>query len=268
MTKLVDSYSPADRSVPLRDLTVGDALRNAAADSPDMVGLVAGIPGVDRRWTFAEMLAEAERVAGALGPLLSRRADRGVGAQPARVGVARVRRRPRGCRAGHGQPRVPASRAGVRARSVGQLPASCWWTSGAATRCEPRSTRYEPTSTLREVVLFDGVGGIPGLGRSTGAARGRPRRSRTDPVHVGHDRLPEGRVAPPRRTDRQRRALRAGRQRSARAMSMSTRCRCSTPRGCVLGALGIDPVARGACPGDRVRPGLRARARSNANGAP
>ncbi len=66
MTKLVDSYSPADHSVPLRDLTVGDALRNAAADSPDMVGLVAGIPGVDRRWIFAEMLAEAERIAAAL----------------------------------------------------------------------------------------------------------------------------------------------------------------------------------------------------------
>ena len=66
MTKLADSYWPADRSVPLRDLTVGALLREAATDSPDVIGLVAGIPGDDRRWTFAEMLAVAEQVAGAL----------------------------------------------------------------------------------------------------------------------------------------------------------------------------------------------------------
>jgi len=66
MPKLTESYWPADRSVPLRDLTVGDLLREAAKDSPDVVGLVAGVPGVDRRWTFAEVLAEAEQVARAL----------------------------------------------------------------------------------------------------------------------------------------------------------------------------------------------------------
>src|SRR5439155_20178387 len=64
--KLTESYWPADQSVALRDLTVGELLREAAEDSPDAVGLVAGVPGVDRRWTFAEMLAEAERVAAAL----------------------------------------------------------------------------------------------------------------------------------------------------------------------------------------------------------
>ncbi len=63
---LTESFWPADGSVPLRDLTVGDLLREAAQDSPDVVGLVAGVPGVDRRWTFAEMLADAEQVAAAL----------------------------------------------------------------------------------------------------------------------------------------------------------------------------------------------------------
>jgi fatty-acyl-CoA synthase len=63
---LIESYWPADGSVPLRNLTVGDLLREAAEDSPDVVGLVAGVPGIDRRWTFAEMLADAERVAAAL----------------------------------------------------------------------------------------------------------------------------------------------------------------------------------------------------------
>jgi len=66
MAKLTEAYWPADRSVALRNLTVGALLREAAADSPDVVGLVAGVPGVDRRWTFAEMLVEAERVAAAL----------------------------------------------------------------------------------------------------------------------------------------------------------------------------------------------------------
>jgi len=66
MTKLTESYWPADQSVPLRDLTVGDLLREAAKDSPDVVGLVAGVPDVDKRWTFAEVLAEAEQVARAL----------------------------------------------------------------------------------------------------------------------------------------------------------------------------------------------------------
>ncbi len=63
---LTESFWPADGSVPLRDLTVGDLLREAAHDSPAVVGLVAGVPGVDRRWTFSEMLAEAEQVAAAL----------------------------------------------------------------------------------------------------------------------------------------------------------------------------------------------------------
>src|ERR1043166_2087569 len=100
MMKLTESYWPADRSVPLRDLTVGDLLREAAKDSPDGVGLGAGGAG------------GAPRVAGGRRParaLLARRASRSVGPESAGVGAARVRRR--ACRrcAGHGQPRVPAS---------------------------------------------------------------------------------------------------------------------------------------------------------------
>ena len=63
---LTEARWPADTSVPLRNLTVGDLLREAAADSPDATALVAGVPGVDRRWTFAEVLADAEKVAAAL----------------------------------------------------------------------------------------------------------------------------------------------------------------------------------------------------------
>jgi fatty-acyl-CoA synthase len=64
--ELSEAYWPADTSVAIRDITVGDLLREAAFDAPDGVGLVAGAPGDDRRWNFAELLAESERVADAL----------------------------------------------------------------------------------------------------------------------------------------------------------------------------------------------------------
>jgi len=64
--ELSEAYWPADDSISVRDLTVGDLLREAAADAPDRTGLVAGAPGDDRRWTFGELLTEAERVAAAL----------------------------------------------------------------------------------------------------------------------------------------------------------------------------------------------------------
>jgi len=66
MSKLTESYWPADTSVPLRNLTVGELLREAAFDAPDVVGLVAGVPDDDRRWTFAEMLRLAEQIAASL----------------------------------------------------------------------------------------------------------------------------------------------------------------------------------------------------------
>jgi fatty-acyl-CoA synthase len=65
---LTASLWPADTSVPLVELTVGDLLREAAADAPDRVALVAGAPDPEarRRWTYAELLADSERLAGGL----------------------------------------------------------------------------------------------------------------------------------------------------------------------------------------------------------
>jgi acyl-CoA synthetase (AMP-forming)/AMP-acid ligase II len=42
---LSTSYWPADFSQPVVDLTVGDALRGAAAEAPDATALVEGAPG-------------------------------------------------------------------------------------------------------------------------------------------------------------------------------------------------------------------------------
>src|SRR3954470_16420616 len=65
---LTSSYWPADTSEPVLDLTVGRLLREAVADAPDRTALVAGVPDPSqrRRWTYAELLADAERVARAL----------------------------------------------------------------------------------------------------------------------------------------------------------------------------------------------------------
>jgi fatty-acyl-CoA synthase len=62
------SYQPADQSEPILDVSLGDALRSAAAAWPRRVALVEGIPDKEarRRWTFEELLTEAETVARAL----------------------------------------------------------------------------------------------------------------------------------------------------------------------------------------------------------
>jgi fatty-acyl-CoA synthase len=67
-TPLTASYWPADTSEPVLDLTVGLLLRQTAAAVPDRTALVAGMPdaAARQRWTYAELLADAERVAHAL----------------------------------------------------------------------------------------------------------------------------------------------------------------------------------------------------------
>jgi len=65
---LTTSHWPKDESRPVHDTTVGDVLRAAAAAAPDRVALMAGVPDPAgrRRWTYAELLADAERAAKAL----------------------------------------------------------------------------------------------------------------------------------------------------------------------------------------------------------
>lgn len=66
--KLEESYWAADCSAELIDCSLGDLLRRVAAEVPDRVALVDGVqdPESRRRWTYAEFLADAERVARAL----------------------------------------------------------------------------------------------------------------------------------------------------------------------------------------------------------
>ena len=56
-TPLTTSYWPADTSEPVLETTVGDVLREAAAQAPDVIALVEGGPDPEkrRRWTYAEL---------------------------------------------------------------------------------------------------------------------------------------------------------------------------------------------------------------------
>ena len=66
--QLMESYWPAHTGEPVRDLTLGALLRDAAAAEPDRLALVDGVAdaGARREWTYAELLADAERAARAL----------------------------------------------------------------------------------------------------------------------------------------------------------------------------------------------------------
>ena len=65
---LVQSYVAADVSAPLLESTVGGVLRAAAAAAPDVVALVEGSAGASlrRRWTYSQLLHDADTVARAL----------------------------------------------------------------------------------------------------------------------------------------------------------------------------------------------------------
>jgi fatty-acyl-CoA synthase len=67
------AYWPADTGQPVLELTTGDLLRQAAADAGEQTALVevappdapslSGADRTDRRWTYRELLAEAEQCA-------------------------------------------------------------------------------------------------------------------------------------------------------------------------------------------------------------
>ena len=61
------SYWPADQTEPFLEISIGDALRNAAERWENDVALVGGVGGTERRrWTYGELLTQSRKVAGAL----------------------------------------------------------------------------------------------------------------------------------------------------------------------------------------------------------
>lgn len=67
-TPLQESYWAAEPSRGVRDITVGELLREAAAVAPGRLALVDAVPdpAARREWTYAELLTDVERVARAL----------------------------------------------------------------------------------------------------------------------------------------------------------------------------------------------------------
>ncbi len=65
---LVKSYWPAEDTGEVRDISLGQLLREAAASVPDRPALVNGVADPDQRtiWNYTEFLEEAERAARAL----------------------------------------------------------------------------------------------------------------------------------------------------------------------------------------------------------
>lgn len=68
MSELATSYWRAEDSREIEDATVGEALRRAAAEAPDVTALVAGAPDPKerRRWSYADLLDQTELTARAL----------------------------------------------------------------------------------------------------------------------------------------------------------------------------------------------------------
>ncbi len=65
---MTQSYAKGPETPAVRDITIGDALREAVADEPDRIALIAGDadPAARREWTYTELLDEAECLARAL----------------------------------------------------------------------------------------------------------------------------------------------------------------------------------------------------------
>lgn len=65
---LTESYWPAEETGEVREITVCELIRHAAATVPDRLALVDCLPdpAARRSWTYAEFLADCERVARAL----------------------------------------------------------------------------------------------------------------------------------------------------------------------------------------------------------
>jgi len=63
-----ESYAVGPNEPTVRDITIGDALAEAAAEHPERVALIVGKadPAERRQWTYAELYQQAQTVARAL----------------------------------------------------------------------------------------------------------------------------------------------------------------------------------------------------------
>ena len=150
MLVMSESYAIGSSTPPVRDLTIGGLLREAAAAEPDRVALVAGIadPAARRSWTYAELLDEATTAARALcarssNPVIGSRC----GPRTIRNGSSSSsRRRSPGTILVTVNPAFRCRRSRVRAHSSRGRSAWSRPTSSAVPRCWRRSRRSRRTA--------------------------------------------------------------------------------------------------------------------------
>ena len=213
------SYWPADPGE-VRDVTVCETIRHAAATVPDRVALVDCLadPATRREWTYAELLADAERAARAL---LARFAlgDRiAVWAPNSAVwiilqqGVAMA-----GMVIVALNPAYRTRELEFVLRESGAVGLFCVDSYRDFAMRELVDDIRPGLPELREVFSFSGWDDVLAGGNRHGAADRVARRSPAGPVHLRHHRLPQGRDAAPQgpgqRGDVRGRAVRIRRRR-------------------------------------------------------
>ena len=176
----------------------------------------AGAPGARRghagapRWTYAQLLDEAERAARAL----LARFEPGervavVGQQPAGVGDPAARRGPGRHHRRDRQPGAARARAGARARQVARSPACSWSRPTAGPTWRGCSRASSSRTCARSSPSPSGTRSWPAPPTPTLPVVD-PRRPRADPLHQRHHRHAQGRrPAPPRRGQQRPPLLRA-----------------------------------------------------------
>ncbi len=235
MTAALPSYSSGTSSVPLLGDTIGDNLARTVARFPDREALVDVPTG--RRWTYAR----AGRRRGRARPRPARGRGRQVGdrvgiwspncagVDPAAVRDGQGRRD-----AGQRQPGLPQPRAGLRRQPVRAC--GCW-SAPSRTRARTTAAMVEQVRgecpALTDVVFIGEPGWDELVGRGAGVdperlaermAGARHRRPDQHPVHLGHDRLPQGRdPEPPQHPQQRLLRRRAG---AATPSTTGSACRC------------------------------------------
>ena len=207
---LTKSHVAGPTTPAVREMTFGDLLRKAAEAAPDRLALIAGVPDpkLRRQWTYAEFYREAQRTARAL---LSR-------FKPGERIAVWAQNLPEWMMLEFG-----AGMAGMilvtvnpafRAREVEYVlkqsrSAGVFVVNGF--RGNPMLETVQAVAPncpeLREIICFRRLGCLHRRRRRREhqAAGGQSRRSRHDPVHLGHHGLSEGRPASSSRTAQQRR---------------------------------------------------------------
>ena len=219
-------------------------------------------PGLPRDVPRAVGAGRARRARPARPRRAQGRPRRHLGAEPLRVGGHPVRHRAHRRDPRQHQPGLQGSRAGVRA---GASPASaCWcWRAASArpttSRCSTRSARSvrelresgRARATTGRTFLADGSEVAEADLEASARRRFRSRRSDQHPVHLGHDRRPEGRHALAPQHPQQRLLHGADRCATPRTTGCACRCRSTTASAWCSATWPASPTAPAWwCPGE------------------